>query len=111
MGGIMDSGLTCVVGLIVGVICGVISASIMKSKGRSAGAGFAWGFLLGFIGLIIVALLPRNEEGIQQNLLTDGLHKQCPYCRKVIDVQATICPYCRSQLESISSWKIIPPKL
>lgn len=93
------SALTCIISIIIGVICGAISAGIMKSKGRSGGAGFAWGFLLGFIGLIIVALFPRDEEGIQLNLLEDGYHKQCPYCRKVIDKDATICPYCRSQLE------------
>jgi len=91
--------LTCIIGLVISIVCGAISSSIMKSKGRSGGAGFAWGFLLGFIGLIIVALFPRDEAGIQQNLLEDGYHKQCPFCRKVIDKDATICPFCRSQLE------------
>ena len=94
-----DGSLTCVIGIIISIVCAAISASIMRGKGRSAGGGFALGFLLGVIGLIIVLIIPRDESGIEQQILSDGRHKQCPYCRKVIDVQATICPYCRSQLE------------
>ncbi|MHC1740134.1 MAG: zinc ribbon domain-containing protein [Anaerolineaceae bacterium] len=94
----MGSTLTCVLALIGGIVCGAISASIMKSKGRSEGVGWILGLLIGIFGLIIVALLPKNEEGIEQNMLQSGSYKLCPYCRKLIDRQAIICPYCRSQL-------------
>jgi uncharacterized membrane protein YeaQ/YmgE (transglycosylase-associated protein family) len=89
----------CIVGLIVSVICGAASASIMKSKGRSSGAGWALGLLLGIIGLIISAVLPKDEAGTKIQMLESGMYMECPYCRSIIDRKAIICPQCRSQLK------------
>lgn len=95
----MGSGMSCTIAILMGIVCGAIAANIMKSKGRSGGSGWALGLFLGIIGLIIAAVLPNDEEGIQQKRLETGNFKQCPYCRKVIDRQASICPYCRSKIQ------------
>ena len=78
-------------GLIMGLICALIGGNVGSSKGRSYGEGFTLGLLLGIIGLIIVAVLPRNEKGLEELKLTDGSSKKCPYCAEIIKREATVC--------------------
>lgn len=87
--------LLCFVGPVIGVISGAIASTITKGKGRSSGEGWALGLLLGFLGLIIAAVLPRDEQGYQRQQLGSGLYKQCRHCRQIIPRPAQICSYCR----------------
>lgn len=44
--------------LIFCIICGLISKSINGNRGRDG--GFGWGFFLGIIGIIVVAVRPKE---------------------------------------------------
>lgn len=70
--------------LVFWFICGIAGYMIGGSKGQGV-LGFVLGFLLGPIGLLIAFLSAGNRV-------------QCPYCRKMIDPQATKCPYCQSDV-------------
>ncbi len=86
--------LSAFVTFVTGIICSFIGGSINSSKGRSYGEGFAFGLFLGFIGLIIIAILPKNEYAIEQLKLSDGTSKICPYCAEIIKREAIVCKHC-----------------
>ena len=44
--------------LIISIVCGVIAKSIASSRGMEG--GFWWGFLLWIIGIIVVAVRPKD---------------------------------------------------
>lgn len=93
----MDNTI-CISGIVMGVICAFIGGSISSSKGRSYGEGFALGFLLGIIGLIIVAVLPKNDTALEESKLTDGTSKKCPYCAEIVKREAVVCKHCGRDL-------------
>lgn len=47
-----------IIALIYGVVCGFVSKSINNNRGRDG--GFWWGFFLGVIGIIVVAVRPKD---------------------------------------------------
>jgi len=101
----------CVISLIVGAICAFIAGGISSSKGRSYSGGFFVGLFLGIIGVIIVSILPKDEEALEEKMLMDGTKKECPYCAEIIWIDAKVCRYCRRELvkPKRSVAKINPP--
>ena len=87
--------------LVMGIICAFIGGNISTSKGRTYGEGFAFGFFLGIIGLITVAVLPKNENALAESKLTDGTGKKCPYCAEIIKQEAVVCRYCGKELPTV----------
>lgn len=75
----------CSIGFIIAIFCGTIGSYIMDNKGRSAIEGFALGFLLGIIGLLIIAILPTDTEGLKEMKIERGEGKLCYACRSLID--------------------------
>ena len=59
----MSFGEYIVIYLIVGVVCGFVCMGIASSRNMSN--GFWWGFWLGIIGIIIVAVRPKDTPSYQ----------------------------------------------
>ena len=47
-----------IIALIYGLVCGFVCKSINNNRGRDG--GFWWGFFLGVIGIIVVAVRPKD---------------------------------------------------
>jgi len=75
----------------VWVVCAFVAGSISSSKGRSYGEGFGLGLFLGIIGVIVVAVLPKNEKRLETEKLKVGTEKKCPYCAEIIKKEAIVC--------------------
>ena len=65
------------------------AAVIGYSKGRNAFGWFACGFFIGPFALIVAGLPPVGRE---------GQFAACPYCKEVIQSDATRCRFCGSPL-------------
>lgn len=84
--------------VIVSITCALIAQSIFRSKGRSPWSGFFLGLLLSVIGVIIAAVMPATQEGLEKKGFQDGELVQCPYCKEYIKPGATICKHCHQEL-------------
>lgn len=68
--------------LLLWLLFGIIGALIANNKGRSSCGGFALGVLLGPIGVLIVALLSRQEPqaSTPAEEPNDVRWRKCPAC-------------------------------
>ena len=67
------------------IVMGVIGGMIGNPKGMGF-VGFLLGLFLGPLGIIVVQI-------------SDGDRRECPFCKKRIDKNATVCPYCQREQE------------
>lgn len=64
-------------------------------RGRSALLFFVVSLIFSpLIGLLIVLLLGKSQEGLIIQKLASGKYKKCPHCAELMKVDAQICPYC-----------------
>ncbi|MCD4828604.1 MAG: zinc ribbon domain-containing protein [Candidatus Cloacimonetes bacterium] len=70
------------------IVCGIIGSIIGNPKGLGC-AGFVVGVLLGPLGVIIMVVLALVGDSREK--------RQCPFCKKMINREATVCPFCREK--------------
>lgn len=84
--------------IITWLVCGFICSMIAGAKGRGAGTFFVLGVLFGPLGVVLCAVVPRNDRAIEQDAVKSGDMKKCPHCAEVVKAEANICKHCRSSL-------------
>lgn len=89
-------GILTVLGLVYLVTLAVwiyVSWLIGSRKGKP-GLGIVLGLFLGFIGLIIMLILPDDENRKEQGRLNSGEYVKCPHCAELIRQEAKVCKHC-----------------
>jgi hypothetical protein len=82
----------------VWLICGILGAVICEQKGRSAYLGLFLGWLLGPIGVIICAVLSKEDRVLEERALRSGKMRKCPHCAELVKREAKVCRHCGREL-------------
>ena len=79
-------------GTIIWIVLCALTAAIAEKKGHK-GIGYCLLaiFLTPIVGLIVVACISNKNK------------KECPYCRKSIDIDASVCGYCGKELKKVKT--------
>jgi hypothetical protein len=67
------------------LLCGIVAAMIGRRKGAGC-VGFVVGLILGPIGIIIALVMKGNR-------------KACPFCKELVNRDATVCPHCQKDID------------
>ena len=81
-------------GTIIWIVLCALTEAIAEKKGHK-GIGYCLLaiFLTPIVGLIVVACISNKNK------------KECPYCRKSIDIDASVCGYCGKELKKVKTVK------
>ena len=88
-----------IIGFITWLALALAVAYGAKNKGRSFGTYLALAiFLSPLISGIILLVMGEDKEGVENNSISEGNSRKCPYCAEIIKKEAIVCRYCGKEL-------------
>lgn len=98
------------VSLFIWFSCALVCEAIATSKGRS---GLLWavsGLLFGPFAVVLVAVLPKDQDAIDWRDISRGKKRKCPYCAEVVNREAVICKHCHTELGALIDDRSMPSR-
>lgn len=85
--------------VVLWLVFSILVGLVASSKGRSGLMFFFVSIIFSpLIGLIIVFVLPKNNEIIDERAIENGNMKVCPNCAELVKKEAGLCKHCQSDL-------------
>ena len=79
------------------LVLGLVPATIAwKWKGRDFFRWWGYGILLFPVALIHACFASKTDKKI----LESGMHKECPFCKEIVKLDAVVCKYCGKDISN-----------
>jgi hypothetical protein len=80
------------------IFCAIVTPIVAENKGKGFLTFMFAGIIFGPLALLWVLITPKDEEGIERNMLKSEEAKKCPYCAELIKPEAKVCRFCGKSL-------------